>query len=196
MADRLRQIKKELNVKRAQYLEYDKNLTVLKNRIESLVDEITKVEKYCRPYRKGTKALHILPGETYTGTGYGARRGFCQCCCGQSTGRNTGKRQKSLWDGQTTALTNTFHVHVGTLSSYGISMEKCFKNDREDTSPLRWAANWATGSELWVFWWNRWILQWHWLFRWNRHPEQRKWKTSWIYGNWRQSWLEIGNFWP
>ena len=138
MADRLRQIKKELGAKHDQYYEYDKKLAVLKNRIESLTDEIAKLEKnaadhaakeqkLCAYFREEL-ALGLVMEQGEDSVSTAARKA--------QAGIRENDRNRSEMD-ITTALTNTFHAHLGTLSSYGTSIEKCFENDREDTSLLR-----------------------------------------------------------
>lgn len=138
MANRMRQIKEELEVKHVQQQEYEKSLAVLNNKIESLIDEIAKLEKYVAnhtakeqklcAYFQEELALGLVMEQGTDSVSVAARKA--------QAGIRENDRNRSEMD-MTTALTNTFHAHLGTLGSYGTSMQKWFENDQEDPLVLR-----------------------------------------------------------
>lgn len=138
IANRMRQIKKELGEKWTQHQECEKNLAVLTSRIASIANEITKLktqtaihaakeEKLCT-YFQEELALGLVMEQGADSVSAAARKA-------QAAIRENDKNRSEM--DITTALTNTFHAHLSTLGSYGTAMEKWFENDREDTSILR-----------------------------------------------------------
>lgn len=154
MAERLKKITGELNVKAEQFRKHNERLAVLRDNKQKLKDEIVELRKIVtEQIKKETKLQQYFAEELSLGLvmKQESYRIYDAAVKAQSLIKE-GDKYRSDGD-MTTSLMRTFHSHLGTLTSYGTVMEECFESDGEDSALLRKrqriAATW-NGNKLYL----------------------------------------------
>lgn len=130
ITERLGQIREELKEKQQKYHENDKQLAVLEQEKFRLAEECTELRERAVSLMEREKHLKECFAEELE-LGLVMERetdSVYEAALRAREKVREGDRERSASE-MTTALMKTFHGHLASLSSYGISMEECFSGD-------------------------------------------------------------------
>lgn len=134
MTERLVQIKAELAEKRKQFYDNKTKLAVLESQIERLGSEIQSLkERAMTQIARETKLREYFAQELALGLvmKQEGENLYEAAVAAQGKVRDADKNRSGAE--MTTSLMKTFHAHLGSVSSYGATMEECFSGGDDST---------------------------------------------------------------